>query len=106
MAKAEIFAGACGFITLVQATKNGSKSVHLNIESQCSAIQKMAAELSEVDPMQHITARRQVPPVLQAGLKHCTHAACPVPVGIIKALEVEAGLNLPVDVTSKVSQEP
>jgi hypothetical protein len=106
MAKAEIFAGACGFNTLVQATKNGSRNVHLNIESQCSAIQKMAAELSEVDPMQHITARRQVPPVLQAGLKYCTHAACPVPVGIIKALEVEAGLNLPVDVTIKVSQEP
>jgi hypothetical protein len=106
MAKAEIYAGACGYTTLVQATKNGSKNIQLTIESQCSAIRKLAAELDEVDPMQHITARRQVPPVLQAGIKHCTHAACPVPVGIIKALEVEAGLNLPVDVTIKVSQEP
>lgn len=105
MAKAEIFAGACGFTTLVQATKNGSKSVHVTIESQCSAIQKMALELGEVDPMQHITARRQVPPVLQAGIKMCTHAACPVPVGIIKAIEVAAGLNLPVDVSIKVSQD-
>ncbi len=105
MAKSEIYAGACGFITRVQATKNGNRSIKLNIDSQCDAIQKLAAELSEVDPMQHITARRQVPPVLQAGLKYCTHAACPVPVGIIKALEVEAGLNLPVDVTIKVSQD-
>lgn len=105
MAKAEIYAGACGYATQVQASQNGSRTVHLNIESQCSAIQKMAAEISEVDPIQHITSRRQVPPVLQAGLKFCTHAACPVPVGIIKAIEVAAGLNLPVDVTIKVSQE-
>jgi hypothetical protein len=105
MANAEIFAGACGFNTLVQATKNGNRSIKLTIESQCSAIQKLAAELDEVDPLQNITARRTVPPILQAGLKFCTHAACPVPVGIIKALEVEAGLNLPVDVTIKVSQK-
>jgi hypothetical protein len=105
MTKAEIIAGACGYTTLVNATQNGNRSVHLNIESKCSAIQKMAAELSEVDPMQHLSSRRHVPPVLQAGLEFCTHAACPVPVGIIKALEVEAGLNLPVDVSIKISHE-
>ncbi len=106
MANAEIFAGACGYATQVKASKNGNKNIHLDITSQCSAIQKMALELGDVDPIQHITARRQVPPVLQAGLKFCTHAACPVPVGIIKAIEVEAGLNLPVDVSIKISQEP
>jgi hypothetical protein len=104
IAKSEIFAGTCGFSTTVQATKNEDGSIHLAIESQCSAITKMAAELGDVDAMQHLSARRQVPPVLQAGMKFCTHAACPVPVGIIKVIEVEAGLNLPVDVFIKVSK--
>ena len=65
----------------------------------------MATELVDVDAMQHLSSRRQVPPVLQAGLKFCSHAACPVPVGIIKAIEVGAGLNLPVDVSIKISKD-
>jgi hypothetical protein len=36
-------------------------------------------------------------------VKFCSHAACPVPVGIIKAIEVESNLALPADVTIKVS---
>jgi hypothetical protein len=39
------------------------------------------------------------------GTKYCSHAACPVPVGIIKAIEVEAHLALPADVTIKLSKE-
>jgi hypothetical protein len=38
------------------------------------------------------------------GMKFCTHSACPVPVGIIKAVEVEAGLALPADVSIKISR--
>jgi hypothetical protein len=38
------------------------------------------------------------------GRQHCPHAACPVPVGIIKAIEVEAELAIPADVTIKLSQ--
>ena len=104
MAKAEIYPGNCGYHTVVQAEKNGDGNVHLVITSECNAIRKMAVELTEVDPMQHLSARRQVPPALQIGMKYCTHAACPVPVGIIKAVEVAAGLNLPVDVSIKLSK--
>ena len=32
------------------------------------------------------------------------HPACPVPSGIVKAIEVEAGLALPADVSIKVSK--
>jgi hypothetical protein len=45
-----------------------------------------------------------MPRSLEMGHKYCTHAACPVPVGIIKAIEVEAGLALPVDASIKVSK--
>jgi hypothetical protein len=37
--------------------------------------------------------------------KHCKHAACPVPSGIVKAVEVASGLALPKDASIKVRQE-
>jgi len=104
MAKAEIFAGICGFSTTVRASQNEA-GVDLDIQSECQAIQKLAEQLKQVDPWKEISARRSVPQSLEMGMKYCTHAACPVPSGIIKAVEVEAGLALPKDVTIKLSKD-
>ena len=103
MARAEISSGICGFSTKVEAVGNG-KTCTLVITSDCKAMQKLAEELTEVNPLREISSRRETPLTLQMGLKHCIHAACPVPVGIIKAVEVEAKLALPADVTIKVSK--
>ena len=103
MAKAEILPGNCGFTTTVEATWDGD-TCKLSIASECKAIQKMAQELTEVNPYQEISFRRNTPQTLQMGAKYCTHAACPVPVGIIKAVEVEMGMALPMDVTIKLTK--
>lgn len=103
MATAEIFAGNCGFNTEVEARMDG-KICKLSIASECAAIRKMAEELTEVNPYEEISFRRAMPKIHEAGHKHCTHAACPVPVGIIKAVEIEARLALPTDVTIKLSK--
>jgi len=105
MAKAEIFAGDCGFNTTVETRMNG-KSCSILIHSECVAIQKMAGELQEVNPYEEISFKRKMPRTHEMGIKYCTHAACPVPSGIIKAIEVEAGLALPTDVTIKLSKTP
>lgn len=103
MAKAEIFAGICGMNTTVEATMDG-KVCKLSITSDCEAIRKMAEELTEVDPYQEISFKRAMPKIHAAGHKHCYHTACPVPIGIIKAMEIEARLALPSDVTIKLSK--
>jgi hypothetical protein len=103
MATAEIFAGNCGFTTKVEATMDG-KVCKINISSECAAIRNMAEELTEVNPYQEISFKRAMPKIHEAGHKFCTHAACPVPVGILKAVEVEAKLALPTDVTIKLSK--
>jgi hypothetical protein len=82
---------------------NGSMCA-LSIESDCDAIQRLAEELIEVEPFQEITFRGKGPRTLELGAKHCHHTACSVPVGIIKAIEVEAGLALPADATIKLSK--
>jgi len=78
--------------------------VKLSIDSECQAIQDLAAELAEVDPFQEITFRGSGPRSLEMGAKHCYHTACPVPVGIIKAVEIEAGLALPKDAVIRLSK--
>jgi hypothetical protein len=103
LAEAEITSGICGFTTSVIARKEGSQ-VALSIESDCDAIQRLAEELTEVEPFQEISFRGEGPRTLRAGTKHCYHPACPVPVGIIKAIEVEAGLALPADAAIKLSK--
>jgi hypothetical protein len=64
----------------------------------------MAEELTQVNPYQEISFKRKLPIIHEAGIKHCTHAACPVPVSIVKAVEIEAGLALPTDVVIKLSK--
>ncbi|MFL7869279.1 MAG: hypothetical protein AB8I58_10645 [Anaerolineales bacterium] len=103
MAKAEIFAGNCGYNTEVEATMD-EKVVKLVITSECPAMRKMAEELKEVSPYNEISFKRAMPTIHAAGHKYCTHAACPVPVGIVKAVEIEAQLALPTDVTIKLSK--
>jgi hypothetical protein len=103
LARAEINAGICGFKTVVEAHMDGSDCV-VSIESQCEAIQRLAEELTQVDPFREITFRGEGPLTLELAAKHCTHAACPVPSGIIKAIEVEAGLALPAEVTIRLSK--
>ena len=104
MAKVEVFAGICGFKTTIQ-TKSADDVVRLEIKSDCAAITRLAGQLKEVDPYQEITYRRGGPLTLQMSAKYCSHTACPVPVGIIKAVEVEAGLALPMNATIKVSKD-
>ena len=103
MAQADIIAGNCGYLTNVETTLDG-RVCKVRISSDCAAIQRLGQELTEVDPFKEISFRRAMPKTHEMGIKYCTHAACPVPVGIIKAIEIEAGLALPTDVVIKLSK--
>jgi hypothetical protein len=104
MARAEICSGICGFTTTVEARKDEAGQIALDIQSDCQAIQRLAADLTQADPYREFTYRGQGPLTFQLAAQYCSHAACPVPVGIIKAIEIEAGLALPKDVTIKLSK--
>jgi hypothetical protein len=104
LAKAEICSGVCGFNTTVEARQDGAGQIQLTIESECKAINRLAAELTRVDPFREFTYKGQGPRTFELAAEHCSHAACPVPVGIIKAIEIEAGLALPAHVSIKLSK--
>ncbi len=109
MAGAEISSGICGFTTTVTARPAGDgQHVTLTIESDCPNVQQLAAELldltdMEVDAFREITYRGEGPHILRLAARHLRHTACPVPSGLIKAIEVAAGLALPADVAIRLS---
>ena len=101
-----VMSGICGMITEIRATSNDqSGMVNLDINTRCESIQKLAGELKVVNPEEEISYRGDGPKTLRMATQHCKHSACPVPSGIIKAIEVAAGLALPADAHIKVAQE-
>ena len=106
MTRAEVYSGVCGFTTTIDATTDGLRCVLLTIESRCEAIQRLARELDHVDPFREITFGNGGPQTLRLAAECQCHTACPVPAGIIKAVEVEAGLALPADATIRIVRRP
>jgi hypothetical protein len=103
---AHIEAGICGMSAHIKATSTDQFGpVTLEIESNCPHVQKLATELTEVNPFEEIAFRGEGPKTLRLAARHCKHAACPAPAGIIKAIEVASGLALPKEATIVVSKE-
>jgi hypothetical protein len=101
-----VMSGICGMITEIRATSDErSRMVNLEINTRCESIQKLASDLKVVNPIEEISFRGDGPKTLVMAAKHCKHTACPVPAGIIKAVEVASGLAFPKDAIIKVSQE-
>lgn len=103
MAKAEIQAGICGFKTTVETKMDGDMCA-VTISSECQAIQRLAANMGLLDPYREFSFHGDGPETFRLAEKYCSHAACPVPIGIVKAIEIEAGLALPHDVVIKLSK--
>jgi hypothetical protein len=104
MASAEIESGICGFCTTVRTQTEG-RSVRVEFETTCGYVEKLAEQLTEVDPYREISYRGEGPLTFKLAAEHLVHPACPVPAGIIKAIEVEAGLALPKDASIKPAKD-
>jgi hypothetical protein len=98
-------AGVCGYKATVKAEKTTGYTVRLQIETDCPHVSKIAPEPLEVDAVRQIGLRAGLPSLLVDAYACCAHAACVVPSALIKAVEVAAGLALPVDVSMKISKE-
>ncbi len=102
MSKVIMDAGVCGFKAAIHAKKSGNWTMQVSISSGCEMLTNMNPQLSEVNWRRGIFGRIQDCAVYKVCSRHIRHTACPVPAAILKAIEVEAGLALPVDVTMKI----
>jgi hypothetical protein len=108
-AKVEIDAGICGFHTKASVTSEDCQNVSFDVESDCEKIRVLADALREkglIDAYQEISPASPsvVLETVHSVLKGCC-AACAVPVGLFKAMQVAAGLALPKEITIRLEKE-
>jgi hypothetical protein len=109
MPTVEIDAGVCGFVTRAEAATEDHQHVTLDVTSPCENITRLADALDSLGPIDVYedlglgaegallrTVRDTLPP-------GC--AACAVPTGLFKLLQVTTGLALPKDITISLTNE-
>jgi hypothetical protein len=94
MTRVAINSGICGFSTTVTVERARNKKVRIILETECEVVMKMQEDIKTLDAMSLFSGFLNNP-VIRCAAQNLKHAACPVPSGILKAVEVEAGLCLP-----------
>jgi hypothetical protein len=100
MTRVTVQSGICGFSVLVTVEKDRERNLRILLDTECEMVKKMAEDISFLEfraPFATILHN----PVYRSASKNLRHAACPVPSGILKAIEVELGVCLkrPVSIT-------
>ena len=106
MPSADIKAGVCGFTTRATAQCQDGAQVKLAIDSECPNFQPVAKELTEVDAFAEVLTGRWEGKVWKTCRNYLPHASCPVPAGLLKLIEVAAGLALPQTASIEVHKDP
>lgn len=96
--KLEVFAGVCGFTTLIEVTKKEDYNAIVSWDTGCPNFKKVAIALGN-EPLDVMDELFKDSRVLAACKGKIPHVSCPVPAAILKALEVGVGLALPCDPT-------
>jgi hypothetical protein len=96
MTKVIVHPGICGFSVTITAEEEKGKKVRVTLETECGMVGKMAGDMALLDMMSAFAGHLNNP-VYRSAAKHLRHPACPVPSGILKAIEVELGLALKKD---------
>ena len=102
MIKVEVFSGVCGFTTRIEVEETDRYVALCRMEGQCPNCNKVAALLAEepINVMDELF-RKGKSKVIEVCRTNLPHISCPVPAGILKALEVGVGLALPSDASIK-----
>jgi hypothetical protein len=106
MTRVTVQSGICGFSVLVTVEKDRERNLRIQLDTECEMVKKMAEDISFLEfraPFATILHN----PVYRSASKNLRHAACPVPSGILKAIEVELGVCLPrpVSITFEKKEE-
>lgn len=89
--------GICGFHCIVKAWEKEKRKVSIRIsDSECKQIQRLSHLVKEMDLKELFAPISRNLVYTSAQTAGC-HSSCPVPVAILKAVEVAMGMALPKD---------
>ena len=99
MTRVAVQCGACGFQAEIEVVRDGDRTVCLRLASDCAAVTRWGATVGRIH--WHVPLGR-APGALgfwRSALDILKHRTCPVPLAVLKAVEVEIGAALPADTT-------
>jgi len=89
-------------ITTINAKTNEDDMVELDIQSDCPYVLKMSWALKPVFAFLVVETPMCETDIYQLASKNLAHTACPVPSGILKAIEVAGELGIKRDASIKI----
>lgn len=104
MTKGNIKCGICGFNIQVEADCSDGQHVNIKLESTCPSYKKIAEELTEVDAYRDVFQKLHESKVYEVVSKYSKHPSCPGISGILKTVEVAAGMALPQEASMKIER--
>ncbi len=101
--KVTVEAGVCKMNTVILAKMNPETGmVDMEIQSDCPHVLRMTWTLQPICPYTEVEAAMNETDIYKLASGSLPHAACPVPCGMVKAVEVAGGLGLKRDVHLKI----
>jgi len=97
--KLVINAGICGRTATIDVVGLPDHRAAVTVTSDCEMVNKMGEGLKELNWLSLWEQRGDGYSAYKAALQSIKDITCPVPVAVLKAIEVEAGIALPKDVT-------
>jgi hypothetical protein len=97
MTRVVVEAGICGFTSTIEVSKLSAKRVRVDITSDCEMVSKLGEQLHDIE-LRNVLKLPENPLLCESAHHYIRHVACPVPIAILKAVEVEVGLALAKDV--------
>jgi len=98
MVKVRITPGNCNFRSRIRVDRITKTRFEVGIETECPQVIGLAELIPEMT-LRDALSRVTDSPLLEKAAACGLHISCPIPLGIVKAIEVEAGLALPTDVS-------
>jgi hypothetical protein len=97
MTHVSVEAGICGFTSTIEVSKLSAKRVGVDITSECEMVTKLGEQLHDVE-WRNVLKLPENPLLCKCSHRYIHHVACPVPIAILKAIEVEVGIALAKDI--------
>jgi hypothetical protein len=106
IATGSIRAGICGFCTKVRAEGDDKYHVSLQVTSDCEKVQRFGSELGTVSVFDELQQGYDgaILSAARSHLKGCC-AACIVPAGVFKTMQVAGAVALPAEVAINLQLE-
>jgi len=98
MTKVKINPGVCGMECTVEVSKIDRMNFNVKVESKCQMVTKLGEQFKTIN-MRDALKKYGQSVVFEQASQILAHGTCPVPTGLLKAIEAEARMALPRDVS-------